>query len=281
MRPKVAKALEQIGWCGDSRLHVLVGDARDDVRLLVAAARSRGASILWRVPKSAHVRDAVVFYLSAHGFAARGVIGSEPLRQKSGWYKATVHDLDRFSIYVPLAFVRENHRHWHWTAYPRSYTTVRGTVAARLNELLNGYKRTAENATKAAGAGFGDPERNARVERAAVDAASRYYESQGWAVESKEAENLGYDLRCSRGAVVLHVEVKGVKGADCGFLITNNEKRTARIDPRFRLVAVMHALNARRRKLVTFSGLELLHRFSFAPVSFVAKLRKAKIRVRH
>lgn len=123
------------------------------------------------------------------------------------------------------------------------------------------------------GGGFGDAEQNVRVERAAVGAVIRDYRSHGWTVQSKETEKPGYDLLCSRGSVVLHVEVKGISGPDCSFVVTAKEKEKAESDPAFRLVAVTHALRPKRRELSKFTGPELLRKFRFAPVSFMARLR--------
>ena len=63
---------------------------------------------------------------------------------------------------------------------------------------------------------------------------------------------------------------KGVRGPICSFLITTNEKRTAEIDRAFRFIAVTNALESNRRKLVTFTGKELLREFDFSPITFRA-----------
>jgi Domain of unknown function (DUF3883) len=125
------------------------------------------------------------------------------------------------------------------------------------------------------GAGFGEAERNALVELAAVNAVTIDYRSHGWRVKSREREKSGpgYDLLCARGSAVDHVEVKGISGPDCTFVVTANEKEQARRDPLFWLVAVTHALDARRRQLAKFTGPELLRKFHFVPIRFVARPR--------
>jgi hypothetical protein len=124
------------------------------------------------------------------------------------------------------------------------------------------------------GPGFRDAEQNARVERQAVDTVTEYYRSLGWVVRSKEAEkNVGYDLLCSSGSLVHHVEVKGVGGPDCSFVVTANEREQANRDPVFRLIAVTDTLDAKRRRLWDFTGRNLLRKFHFAPISFMARLR--------
>lgn len=121
------------------------------------------------------------------------------------------------------------------------------------------------------GAGFGTPENNRQVERAAVLRAQREYESEGWVVRSVERENLGYDLHCERGAEVAHVEVKGIRGRVCSFLITANELEAARTDPCFGLSVVLRALDPGEQEIRTFSGQELQALFRFEAVSYFAK----------
>jgi hypothetical protein len=75
------------------------------------------------------------------------------------------------------------------------------------------------------GAGFGEAERNALVELAAVNAVNSDYQSRGWQVKSKESERVGYDLLCRYDSAVHHVEVKGISGPSCSFLITVKEKK--------------------------------------------------------
>lgn len=48
------------------------------------------------------------------------------------------------------------------------------------------------------GAGYGDPETNRKVERAAVSFVTEWYEGRGWKVETVEAMKCGYDLSCTK-----------------------------------------------------------------------------------
>jgi len=123
------------------------------------------------------------------------------------------------------------------------------------------------------GAGFGDWRLNRRVERAAVAFVTEHYRGRGWAVESREAACIGYDLFCRKGPVTHHIETKGIRGAICSFPITANERTTAEIDPAFRLIAVTRALEKSGRKLAVFTGQQLLKEFDFVPISFMAKPR--------
>ena len=87
-----------------------------------------------------------------------------------------------------------------------------------------------------------DPEERTRVERAAVDTVKAFYEALGFAAESVEAENKGWDLEIRKGRkVVLRVEVKGNKGVDILVELTPNEYEKSG-DPQFRLAVVRNAL---------------------------------------
>lgn len=78
--------------------------------------------------------------------------------------------------------------------------------------------------------GFGSPETNRRVEKAAIETVRSSYETAGWTVTSVEAEKLGYDLRCRKSDSEEHVEVKGTQGTDVCFIITAGEVRNALMD---------------------------------------------------
>jgi hypothetical protein len=95
-----------------------------------------------------------------------------------------------------------------------------------------------------AGAGFGSPAENRRVERLAIRAAQRYLERRGWRVKSVERQKLGYDLDCARGKAHIRVEVKGVRGVGSMFILTAGEYRRAVADPDFKLCVVENALAA-------------------------------------
>ena len=86
-------------------------------------------------------------------------------------------------------------------------------VAAALAGEVSGLNRRR-------GGGFGSVETNRQVEKAAIDFVERHYEKSGWTVTSVEAEKVGYDLRCDKGDVQQHVEVKGTQGEELCFIIT-------------------------------------------------------------
>jgi hypothetical protein len=77
------------------------------------------------------------------------------------------------------------------------------------------------------GAGFGNPETNRKVERAAISCVTEWYESRGWQVQSVEIEKRGFDLLCVKRSIEEHVEVKGIQGSLPAFIITAREVRQA------------------------------------------------------
>ena len=95
---------------------------------------------------------------------------------------------------------------------------------------------------RAIGTGFGSPDENRRVERAAVAYATEWYDSQGWQVLTVEREKRGYDLLCTKGGQQEHVEVKGIRGTRPTFIITAGELARATSDKAFRLCVVTEAL---------------------------------------
>jgi len=126
------------------------------------------------------------------------------------------------------------------------------------------------DAIKNGGAGFGDPETNRRVERAAILYVESHYCSNGWAVESKEKKCVGYDLLCRKGDRELYLEVKGIQNTVQSFIITRKEKERAK-DVRFKLCVVTSALMS--PTLTEYTGSELLEEFNFTALVFKADVR--------
>jgi hypothetical protein len=120
-------------------LHILAGNRDEDIGLVLEAAKS-GEAVSWIVPKKARANDRALFHLPSLGFAARGVIASEPEQDEPGRYGASVNAVTLLGSAVPLAFIRKNHPAWKWPTYPRSYTTIDGDTEARLEELLDSYQ---------------------------------------------------------------------------------------------------------------------------------------------
>lgn len=124
---------------------------------------------------------------------------------------------------------------------------------------------------KRIGAGFGNPETNRKVERAAISVVTEWYESEGWKVESVESEKCGYDLLCRKNLEELHVEVKGIQGELISFIITIGEVNRARNDVDFVLGVVTSALTD-SPELTLFDGESFNSEFDLSPLSFRATL---------
>lgn len=123
------------------------------------------------------------------------------------------------------------------------------------------------------GAGFGSPVENKLVEAAAVQAVVNHYQTGGWWVRSVERDKCGFDLECTKGAVVEQVEVKGVSGTELCFVITAGEVRQARENPKFVLVVVTSALSP-SPTLTKVSGEEFGERFELATIQHRASLKR-------
>lgn len=118
------------------------------------------------------------------------------------------------------------------------------------------------------GQGFGDADRNAIVERAAIAAVSEDYRRRGWAVRSVERDKCGYDLECRLKASQECIEVKGISGSVCSFFLTAAELAAARREAQFVLYAVTTVLEKPRLHRITLRDLE--QRFRLDPIAFRA-----------
>lgn len=147
----------------------------------------------------------------------------------------------------------------------------RQTVTAR--PLESEMEQAAIERSIKVGAGFGSPETNRKVERAAVSYVTRWYESRGWKVESVESEKRGYDLLCVKDADEEHVEVKGRQGESPSFIITAGEAEQAKNNSRFIICVVTSALK-REPELFRYRGKELIESFNLSPIAFRATLKR-------
>ena len=145
--------------------------------------------------------------------------------------------------------------------------TLLKAAGARIRITTPEPEEKAERALK--GAGFGTPEQNKRVERAAVQHVMRHLRAQRWAVRDVSRENRGYALVCKRTRQELHVEVKGARGEGQQFLITTRELSTWANDERFTLAFVREALSA-TPILSFFPGPAARAEFEFRPLSYIA-----------
>jgi len=123
------------------------------------------------------------------------------------------------------------------------------------------------------GAGFGNPETNPLVEKAAVDKVTALLKKRGYRVKSREIDKIGYDLDAFKGRQELHIEVKGISGTKLSFPITQGELIPAGSDPLFRLFAVTSAMTD-KAKIHEFTGSEFLAEFDCTPISYMARKKK-------
>jgi hypothetical protein len=137
-------------------------------------------------------------------------------------------------------------------------------------------ERTAELEKQiSVGAGFGDPESNKKVERAAVELVTNKYQNDGWIVVSLETEKCGFDLLCQKDGVEKHIEVKGISGNEISFIITANELRKAQSDPYFTIYAVTSALSE-NPTLHPFTAQQFLEKFSLNEIAYRAAIKNKK-----
>lgn len=158
-------------------------------------------------------------------------------------------------------------------------------IKVKLNEPATAHvffeddpaKQTTEQQTLgkwiSSGAGFGDPETNRKVEKAAIKFVTNWYTARGWNVYSVEADKCGYDLRCRKGAIEENIEVKGIQGEGLSFIITAGEVRQAQDNPHFVISVVTSALS-KHPKLHRYTGAEFIKDFDFAPLAYRASLRR-------
>lgn len=121
------------------------------------------------------------------------------------------------------------------------------------------------------GAGFGTPETNAQVESCAVEYATKRYNSDGWKVISVENQKCGFDLICIKDGDEANVEVKGVSGRSCSFIITAGEYKQAKMNPNFFICVVTNVLI--KPVAFIYPGKEFIEKFSIEPIQYKAELK--------
>jgi hypothetical protein len=131
-----------------------------------------------------------------------------------------------------------------------------------------------ERQIRNAGAGFGSPEKNRKVEKAAISFVTKHYKNQGWKVESVEfKKNKGYDLLCTKGTAEEHVEVKGVRGTELSFIITSGEVRQICEDSQSVVCVVTSALSD-KPLLSRYTIQEFIDNFELEKLAYRARKRQ-------
>lgn len=99
-----------------------------------------------------------------------------------------------------------------------------------------------------------DPLLRARVEQAAISTTTDYYRRLSYIVDSKEQDNVGWDLEAVRDRTKLLLEVKGLSGSHLVIELTPNEyaKMQEHRDS-YRICVVTNALTAPQLAIFSFS----------------------------
>lgn len=271
----------------------LVHQRQSGVQILISNA-TYGAKILerldstkkskyWSVPKLTAVGDTIFFYVE-HPTSAIIAVGSAlslPRATETKWYEARVGEIRKLKSPIKLDELREMFRDWAWLRSVNMFAYVsqeRALALLKRAELgsksgKNGKRDQHKQAHSSDGAGFGVPETNALVERAAIKKATYSLRSEGFIVRTRERDKIGYDLECHRKGEERHIEVKGTSGSELKFILTANEYKQSKNDPKFWIVAVT-AARTKAAAIHSFSGDNFVQQFELRPLSYMAECRK-------
>lgn len=119
---------------------------------------------------------------------------------------------------------------------------------------------------------LGDVVASKEIEETAIRVVRNWYESRGWKVVSVEAEQIGYDLRCTKGRDRCHVEVKGRARSGDVVLLTANEWRLAVEDSRF-VIAIVSEIR-KGPSIRQWSGVEFQRSHDVKPIVYHASRRQ-------
>ena len=97
-------------------------------------------------------------------------------------------------------------------------TTESTSLLKEISKLLKGKMGRKKSRSKKT-----DPERNAKVEKSAINLTTKYFEDIGYIVDSVEKDNVGWDLEANRKKNLLKIEVKGLSGDIVNIELTSNE----------------------------------------------------------
>jgi hypothetical protein len=90
-----------------------------------------------------------------------------------------------------------------------------------------------------------DPYKRQRVEKSAIKLTTEYYESLGYAVDSVEKDNIGWDLEAILHGRLLRLEVKGLSQKELLIELTPNEyEKMRKYQDSYRICVVIDALDS-------------------------------------
>ena len=127
-------------------------------------------------------------------------------------------------------------------------------------------ERTDETTVDVRGGGFADSKTRKEIEQAAIKFVTAHYEAQDYKVESRESQNLGYDLLAVKASTTLYLEVKGTDGSSPRFFLTRNERKCAGQEADWRLVLVTSARTAPQLQTLTIQDVERI--FNLDPLAW-------------
>ncbi|GAB3216157.1 protein NO VEIN domain-containing protein [Pseudaeromonas pectinilytica] len=107
---------------------------------------------------------------------------------------------------------------------------------------------------------FPDAETRKKIELAAVQYVTTYYEEMGYSITDRQKDNCGYDLLAENSDETLKIEVKGTSAAENRFFISRNE-RSKSADPLWRLAIVTSALTNPSLEIFNSSEMERIFNF--------------------
>lgn len=153
--------------------------------------------------------------------------------------------------------------------YKTDSATIRNHRGDRPVDEIAGIlflERTDETTVDVRGGGFADSKTRKEIEQAAIKFVTAHYEAQDYKVESRESQNLGYDLLAVKASTTLYLEVKGTDGSSPRFFLTRNERKCAGQEADWRLVLVTSARTAPQLQTLTIQDVERL--FSLDPLAW-------------
>lgn len=225
----------------------------------------------WEVMKNTRKGDRVLIYFNEphSAIVASGVALDDAWSPKKRSFRGRIGKIKILRDPITFDELKTLFPGWAWLKYPRSKLYLDSAQAAKLWKRAEGQSSHGYRRWRNIGAGFGDPDSNRQVEKAAVNRVCRILKRKGYSVVSREAEHVGYDLEAKRGSRVLHVEVKGVSGTELKFPITSGELTRAKEDPNFRLYVVTRA-REKSARVRSFTGPKVIAGFTFKTISYLA-----------
>ena len=248
---------------------LLFGGMGDDYSVLKTRAAA-DQSVDWVVLKNTRKGDRLLVYFNEPHSAilATAIAQTDAREEASGYFRGRMHQIEWLAEPISFSELRHLFPAWEWLKYPRSKLYINEEMAAILWKRAGGQSAPSFRRWRNQGAGFGDPETNRLVEKAAVRRVTRELKAKGYAVVSREKDREGYDLDATRKGKTLHVEVKGIAGSELAFGITWGEMNRAKEDAAFRLHAVTDARETALAKTHRFTGAQLLARFKSEPIAY-------------